>query len=114
MKLVRLLPFFLFVIACQTLLAQDHCYETTRQKGIDLYNQGNYQAAAKNFKAAIEGWANAILTTQGDGNFEFAEKFAKQHGKISGEMKEDIQRINVSSVPRDIRFNEGLEVMGLK
>ena len=52
MKLVRLLPFFLFVIACQTLLAQDHCYETTRQKGIDLYNQGNYQAAAKNFKAA--------------------------------------------------------------
>ena len=34
------------------LLAQEHCYETTRQKGIQLYNQGEYAAAYKNFEAA--------------------------------------------------------------
>ena len=34
------------------LIAQEHCYETTRQKGIQLYNQGEYAAAYKNFEAA--------------------------------------------------------------
>jgi len=35
-----------------TLVAQEHCYETQRQKGIQLYNQGDYNAARKNFEAA--------------------------------------------------------------
>ena len=83
------------------------------QKAFARDDAGFYHINYKNFKAAIEKWANVILTTQGDGNFSFAEKFAKQHGKISGDMKEDIWRINSSSVPRDIRFNEGLEVLGL-
>ena len=34
------------------LLAQSNCYETQRQKGIQLYNQGDYSAAYKNFAAA--------------------------------------------------------------
>ena len=52
MRLIRVLLFLVFIVVTQTLSAQDHCYETTRQKGIDLYNKGNFQAAAKNFKAA--------------------------------------------------------------
>ena len=96
-------------------IANAMCFNYMDMKNAFTRNEdGLYHINYKNFKAAIEGWANAILTTQGDGNFEFAEKFAKQHGKISGEMKEDIQRINVSSVPRDIRFNEGLKIMGLE
>ena len=52
MRLIRCLLLILSIVVCQSLSAQDHCYETTRQEGIDLYNKGDYQAAAKNFKAA--------------------------------------------------------------
>ena len=52
MRLKHFVLFCFFAVICQSLSAQEHCYETTRQKGIDLYNKGNYQAAAKNFKAA--------------------------------------------------------------
>lgn len=34
------------------LQAQENCYETQRSKGIQLYNQGDYTAASKNFVAA--------------------------------------------------------------
>ena len=52
MKVTRfLLPVLLF--ACVTMLhAQVNCYETQRTKGIQLYNQGDYAAASKNFVAA--------------------------------------------------------------
>ena len=75
---------------------------------------GVYHIDYKKAKAAMEGWANVILTTQGDGNFAFADKFAKENGKIKPEMQQDIDRINQGGIPRDIRFREGLEVLGLK
>ena len=36
----------------EMLFSQDHCYETQREKGIKLYNQGEYSAAYRNFEAA--------------------------------------------------------------
>lgn len=42
----------LIVFFNSMLLAQEHCYETTRERGIQLYNQGEYTAAYKNFEAA--------------------------------------------------------------
>ena len=52
MRLIRCLLLLLIVAVSQNALAQANCYERTRQKGIDLYNKGDYQAAAKNFEAA--------------------------------------------------------------
>lgn len=52
MRLIRCLLLLLIVSVSQSVLAQANCYERTRQKGIDLYNKGDYQAAAKNFEAA--------------------------------------------------------------
>ena len=49
---------FLFLLACAVIFlpgkvaAQANCYETQRQKGIELYNKGEYSAAYKNFEAA--------------------------------------------------------------
>lgn len=77
-------------------------------------DSGVYIINYKNIKNAIESWANVILTTQGNGDFAFAEKFAKKHGRVGENMQKDIDRINNSGVPRDIRFNEGLEILGLK
>ena len=75
---------------------------------------GVYHIDYAKAKAAMESWASVILATQGEGDFRFAEKFAKENGIIKPEMQQDIDRINNSGVPRDIRFREGLEVLGLK
>ena len=34
------------------LFSQENCYERLKQKGIELYNQGEYKEAAKKFEAA--------------------------------------------------------------
>lgn len=53
MKTIRFLLVGLTLLCFQTLLmAQSNCYETQRMKGIQLYNQGDYTAAYKNFEAA--------------------------------------------------------------
>ena len=52
MKLYRLLLIVAIMLSVQLLPAQENCYETQRAKGIQLYNQGDYAAAAKNFEAA--------------------------------------------------------------
>ena len=52
MKLYRLLLFVVFLCCALQVTAQGNCYETQREKGIQLYNQGDYVGAAKNFKAA--------------------------------------------------------------
>lgn len=52
MRLIRCFLLLLIVAVSQNMLAQVNCYEKTRQKGIDLYNKGDFQAAAKNFEAA--------------------------------------------------------------
>lgn len=75
---------------------------------------GIYHIDYAKAKAAVEGWAKVILTTQGEGDFDFAAKFASENGRIKGDMQKDLDRINNSGIPRDIRFNEGLEVLGLK
>ena len=75
---------------------------------------GVYHIDYAKAKAAMESWAGVILATQGEGDFRFAEKFAKENGVIKPEMQQDIDRINNSGVPRDIRFREGLDVLGLK
>ena len=84
------------------------------QEAFTRDENGVYHINYEKAKAAVASWADVILTTQGDGNFEFAEKFAKENGIIKPEMQQDIDRINQSGVPRDIRFREGLEVLGLK
>lgn len=52
MKIARFLPAILFFLCMPMLHAQVNCYETQRNKGIQLYNQGDYAAASKNFIAA--------------------------------------------------------------
>ena len=64
-------------------------------------------------KKAINDWAELILKTQGDGNFEFAEQFRQENGGITESLQKDLDRINQAGIPRDIRFNQGLKILGL-
>ena len=48
------------------------------------------------------------------GDFAFAQQYSKDNGTIKADLQKDLDRINKSGIPRDIRFNQGLDVLGLK
>lgn len=52
MKIYRFLFFGLFLMLAQLLPAQSECYESHRRNGIQLYNQGDYSGAIKEFTAS--------------------------------------------------------------
>lgn len=52
MKLYRVLLFGVFLLSAQLVSAQSECYESHRNNGIQLYNQGDYSGAIKEFKAS--------------------------------------------------------------
>lgn len=62
---------------------------------------------------AINSWASTILSVQGEGNYDFAVQFRSENGFIKNELQQDLDRINTTGIPRDIRFNQGLKTLGL-
>lgn len=90
------------------------CFNYMMKNGAFQFNEeGKIIIDYDKSKTAIEGWANLILTTQGDGNFEFAQKYRKENAIYPTELKNCLDSINNAGIARDIRFNQGLEVLGL-
>lgn len=81
------------------------CYNYMQQNGAFTRNaDGKYHIDYAKAEEAIAGWANVIITTQGDGNQEFAREYREKNGSITPELQADLDKINSSSIPRDIRF----------
>ena len=91
------------------------CYNYMEKEGAFVRNEdGTYHIDFEKAKATVNSWANLILVTQGDGNFEFATKFREENGAITPSLQKDLDKINDAGIPRDIRFNQGLKVLGLE
>jgi hypothetical protein len=67
----------------------------------------------KSFRA-MNDWANLIIVTQGDGDFEFAKQYREDNGGITPTLQADLDRVNNAGIPRDIRFHQGLKELGLE
>ncbi|NDV47965.1 Zn-dependent hydrolase [Paludibacter sp. 221] len=91
------------------------CYNYMEKEGAFTRNDaGKYHIDFEKAKQAINSWSALILKTQGEGDFEFAQKFRHENGSIGTALQQDLNRINEAGIPRDIRFNQGLNVLGLK
>ena len=91
------------------------CYNVMKEKGaFTRDNNGIYTINFEKAEKAVSYWADLILKTQGEGDFEFAKKFREKYGVMSPELEKDIQRINEAGIPRDIRFKQGLNYMDAK
>jgi len=62
---------------------------------------------------AMNHWAELIIVTQGHGDFEFAQQYRNEFGGITPTLQADLDRINSAGIPRDIRFHQGVKVLGL-
>ena len=91
------------------------CYNFFEEQGAFKRNgNGSYHIDYEKAEKAMNAWIATILKTQATGDFAFASKFSKEHGTIGQNLQKDLDRINKAGIPRDIRFNQGLDVLGLK
>ena len=91
------------------------CYNFFEEQGAFKRNgNGTYHIDYDKAMKAMDSWIATILQTQAEGNFEFASKFSKEKGTIGANLQKDLDKINKAGIPRDIRFNQGLDVLGLK
>ncbi|HKJ43232.1 MAG TPA: hypothetical protein VKA27_14140, partial [Sunxiuqinia sp.] len=55
-----------------------------------------------------------ILTIQGDGDYAKAKSLVAEKGFIREELQKDLDRIASAGIPKDIAFEQGPDVLGLK
>jgi len=75
---------------------------------------GTYRVNFEKMKAAMLSSSEQILKIQGDGDYTTAKKLIEEQGFIREELQKDLDRIGEAGIPRDIIFEQGAEVWGLK
>ncbi len=95
-------------------IANMMCYNYFEENGaFKRTGNGTYHIDYEKAKEAVDSWIALILKTQAEGNFEFAHQFSKKHGTVGSNLQKDLDRINKAGIPRDIRFRQGLDILGL-
>jgi len=75
---------------------------------------GTYKVDFDKMTEAMNTLGEKILTIQGDGDYEKAKQMVKEKGVIKEELKKDLKRLSEAGIPRDIRFKQGENVLGIK
>ncbi len=74
---------------------------------------GTYAVNFEKLEEAMESLANKILTLQGDGDYAGVAQLVSEMGGIGEELQGDLDRLSEASIPVDIIFEQGTEVLGL-
>jgi len=75
---------------------------------------GTYRVDFEKMREAMFSLSELVLTIQGDGDYEKAKQMLEEKGFIREELQNDLNRIGEAGIPRDIVFEQGAEVSGLK
>jgi hypothetical protein len=74
-------------------------------KAFTRNEDGTYHIDFGKALECVNSWAELVLTTQGDGNYEFAKAYAAEHANIGEALAADVAKVNALGIPRDIRFD---------
>ena len=75
---------------------------------------GRYRVDAARMAAAVDALSERLLTIQGDGDYAAAKRMTETMGKISPTLAGDLKRLETAGIPVDVRFEQGLTVLGLE
>ena len=82
------------------------CYNYMEDNGAFTRNEeGKYVIDFEKAAEVINSWADLILTTQANGDFEFAQKYSSVNASIRENLAADIEKVNGAGIPRDIVFD---------
>ena len=90
------------------------CFNYLQDNGAFVRNeQGKYVVNVEKMREAINGWAAMILRVEGDGDYDYAKKYAAENGIIRADLQKDLDLIRENNIPKDITYNQGLKALGL-
>ena len=75
--------------------------------------QGYYKVNMEKMGTAIDALSELILTLQGDGDYAGVAKLVAEKGIIKEQLSQDLQRLTDATIPVDITFKQGKDVLGL-
>ncbi len=74
---------------------------------------GTYKVDFDKLKDAMNALSELILTLQGNGDYAGVDALVKEKGVIGAELQSDLDKLGAQSIPVDIVFEQGVEVLGL-
>jgi hypothetical protein len=74
---------------------------------------GKYRVDFEKMREAMNSLSAKLLTVQGDGDYAEAGRMTDTLGVIKPELESDLAKLDAAGIPVDIRFEQGLEVLGL-
>lgn len=74
---------------------------------------GRYTIHREQMAAAVKSLSQEILILQGNGDYAAAKRMLESMGEVDEALKQDLMRIEAANIPVDLRFEQGLEVLGL-
>lgn len=74
---------------------------------------GRYRVDLEKMRAAMNSLSAKLLTVQGDGDYAEAKRMTDTLGVTKPELAADLARLKDAKIPIDIRFEQGLDVLGL-
>ncbi len=95
-------------------IANIMCYNYFEEHGAFSKNaDGKYVVNIDKAKEALKSWAAFVIQIEGEGDYDQATSYAKEHGIVSPALQADLDKINSSNIPLDITYNQGMEALGL-
>ena len=74
---------------------------------------GRYRVDFDKMRAAMNSLSAKLLTVQGDGDYAEAKRMTESFGVIKPELASDLAKLKDAKIPVDVRFEQGLNVLGL-
>ncbi len=74
---------------------------------------GTYRVEVVEFEQAVKNLGNDILVLQGNGDYEAVAAFVAKMGNVSTQLQADLNRLDAISIPVDIVYQQGKEVLDL-
>jgi hypothetical protein len=72
---------------------------------------GTYRVDFEAMDQAVDSLSRLILTLQGDGDYESADALMRERGVVPPELQVDLERLDGMGIPRDIVFEQGVDVL---
>ncbi len=76
-------------------------------------DSGKYRINVPVFEQAVADLSRTLLTLQGNGDYAAVAEFVGSMGSIPPQLQADLDRLAAASIPVDIVFEQGVEVLGL-
>lgn len=95
-------------------IANIMCFNFMEDKGAFTRGKdGKYAVNIEKMRKAVSEWAAFVLKTEGDGDYKAAKAYVEKNGVVRATLAADLKKLEDANIPVDLRFEQGMRVLGL-